>query len=94
MTRSAQITCGMPRPGPVFSGVIRPGLLPVRFRDPEGGPGLFVCRGDSISGFLLLLLLLLLDIPDVFIHIIPIDRVFHPTELRKEREREGLYSRH
>jgi hypothetical protein len=90
MTRSVRIACGMPRPGPVFSGVIRPGLLPVRFRDPEGGPGLFVCPGDSMFGFLLLLL----DIPDVFIHIMPIDWVFHPTELRKEREREGLYSRH
>jgi hypothetical protein len=86
MTRSAQITCGMPRPGPVFSRFAFAIQREVR--------GLFVCRGDSISGFLLLLLLLLLDIPDVFIHIMPIDRVFHPTDLRKEREREGLYSRH
>jgi hypothetical protein len=35
-----------------------------------------------------------LYIPDVFIHFIHIDRVFHPTDLRKERGRESLYRRH
>ena len=35
-----------------------------------------------------------LDIQDIFIHFIPIDRVFHPTDLRKERERESLYRRY
>jgi hypothetical protein len=35
-----------------------------------------------------------LDIPDVFIHFTFIHRVFHPTDLRKERERESLYRRH
>lgn len=35
-----------------------------------------------------------LDIPDIFIHFISIDRVFHPTGLRKERERESLYRCH
>jgi hypothetical protein len=35
-----------------------------------------------------------LDILDIFIHFISIDRVFYPTGLRKERERESLYRCH
>ena len=35
-----------------------------------------------------------LDIPNIFIHFKSIDRVFNPTDLRKEREHESLYRRH
>ena len=35
-----------------------------------------------------------LDIPVIFIHFISIDRLFHPTGLRKESEHESLYRCH